>query len=173
MNPCQGCLLSSPGRLTLPYTISPVRYWENLASKWRLHIGELLHVALAQSRATKRMAILIFRLAGTTSYLLWNAKTIGSHSRGLLEPPALCAGMSELLAPNGVIPTESVGSFLTTSESLTLTIFSTSPWWLMPSATWGGAPELLAPNPQVRYNHYFPLVICQSSHKSGLYKYQR
>jgi hypothetical protein len=92
---------------------------------------------------------LVFRLAGTTSSLLWCAKTMGSQSTVLLEPPAPCGGMSELLAPKKVTSKDSVGRFLTTSESLPLLVSSDSLSWPILSAPQGGMPELLAPNPQV------------------------
>jgi hypothetical protein len=83
---------------------------------------------------------LVLRLAGTTGSLLWYAKTVGSQSTGLLEPPALFGGMSELLALKEVTSIRSVGRFLTTSESLPPVIFSSRQ---------GGTPELLTPDPQV------------------------
>jgi hypothetical protein len=60
----------------------------------------------------------VLRLAGTTSSLLWYAKTIGSQSTGLLEPLAPYGGMSEPLAPREVASISSKGRFFTTGEPL-------------------------------------------------------
>jgi hypothetical protein len=59
---------------------------------------------------------LVLMSAGTSSSLLWNGKTIGFQSTGLLEPPTACGGMSEPLSPKEMTSKESAGRFLTTVD---------------------------------------------------------
>jgi hypothetical protein len=109
---------------------------------------------------------LIFRLAGNTSYLFWYAKTIGSQSTVLLVSQAPCCGTLETLVPKEVTSIESVGKFLTASESLPLVIFSASPGLLILSDLWGGMSELLAPcweESTYRWRIYIWELLCMAS----------
>jgi hypothetical protein len=94
----------------------------------------------------------IHNLVGTSSSPLWCAKAIGSQSTDLLELPAPCSGMSELLAPKEVTSVEFEGRFLTIGESLPPVVFSASPGWLILPAHCGGMPEPLASRELISVN---------------------
>jgi hypothetical protein len=123
-----------------PHTPS---FWQELAFKKRLHIGEHLYIASAHTKATYRSSpppqvschhhipvvvcqnnrLLIHRFSGATRTLCWYIRTTGSQEGAFIK---------------------SIGRFLTTSESLPPISFSTSPCWLILSVS-KGMPEVLAP----------------------------